>query len=130
MANIAKQEAALKAKRKLLQKQLDGVDKELTHVGQVKSGDRPNPEQARKIKNQAYSFTVHFERRKTLRRVRSPGAVCRSLRRFTSKEEAVQHGKRFTRIHNHKGYSVIRVNSRANAWINWRTGKTNPILNK
>lgn len=129
MGKIVQYEKALKSKIKTTERTLAGLREELAAVGEVKSGDRPNCEQAKLMKSQRFSFTVHFERNKVLRKVRSPGAVCKSLRRFTSRKEAIQHGKRFSRIHRHKGYEVVRVAKRANAWINWRTGKTNPVLN-
>ena len=128
--SIVKQERALKAKYRALEKELQNVERQLDELEDVKSGDRPSPEQAKLIKSQPYSFTVHFERSKVLRKVRSPGSVCKSLRRFGTRKEAEQHGKRFTKLHRHKGYKVLKVSQRANAWINWRTGKTNPVLNR
>lgn len=128
MSNIAKQEALLRAKVKTLEKQLHGVRSQLEDVAMVKSGDKPSPDQSKRMKI-AKSFGVYFERRKALKKVRSPGLVCKSLRRFGSRKEALQHGKRFTRIHKHKGFKIVVLNQRPNAWINWRTGKTNPVLN-
>ncbi len=127
--DIRKHITSLKAKYKTLAKQLALIRDQLDDASEIESGDKPSFEQARLIKSQPYSFGVHFERKKVLRKVKSPGAVCRSVRRFTSKKEAIHHGKRFTKIHKHKGFTVIKVNKRANAWVNWLTGKTNPVLN-
>lgn len=104
------------------------LQRSLVEVAEVESGDRPSPEQARLIKSQLFSYGVHFERRKVLRKVKSPGAICVSVRRFTSRKEADQHGKRFSKKHGHRGYDVVRTSKRANAWVNWKTGKTNPVL--
>jgi hypothetical protein len=129
MSNIARQESALKKRLVVLRKEMGKVEGELVQLQQVKSGDKPSPDQAKRMKV-ARSFGVHFQRRKALRKVKSPGEVCKSVRRFGTREEANQHGKRFTRIHKHKGFKVIVLSQRPNAWINWRTGKTNPVLNK
>lgn len=125
-ANATK--ASLKAKIKALTKQISVHEKALETIEAIESGDLPSADQAKRIKSQPYSFGVHFERSKVLRKVRSPGGINRSLRRFGTQKEAVQHGKRFTKIHHHKGFTIVRVSKRANAWINWRTGKTNPVL--
>jgi predicted nucleic acid-binding Zn-ribbon protein len=122
MANSKQQRKAIEAKISVLQKELE-------HLEDVDSGDKPDAEQANRIKNQAFSYTVHFERRKALKKVRNPGLVAKSQRRFTSPKEANHHGKRFTKIHKHAGYYVVLVEGkRANAWINWLTGKTNPVV--
>jgi hypothetical protein len=126
--NLNKTKAQLKAKLKALEKQGFQVLKEIQVIEEVETGDRPSPAQAKLIATQKFSYGVHFERRKELVKVKSPGYICVSSRRFTSSKEATQHGKRFMRIHRHKGFDVVRVNKRANAWINWKTGKTNPTL--
>jgi len=126
--NLNQKKAQLKAKLKALEKQGFAVLKEIQVIEEVETGDRPSPAQAKLIASQAFSYGVHFERAKVLRKVRSPGAICVSQRRFSSRKEAEQHGKRFARLHRHKGFDVVRVNKRANAWINWKTGKTNPTL--
>lgn len=114
--------------KKKLQAQASSIIKRLDELETIIMGHKPNDEQARLIKSQAFSYGVHFQRRKVLRKVSSPGEICVSRRRFSSRKEADQHGKRFTKIHKHVGYDVVRVNRKANAWINWLTGKTNPVL--
>lgn len=114
---------------KQIEAKIASLQRELTQVKDVESGDSPSPAQAALIKSQPYSYGVHFERKKVLRKVKSPGAICVSVRRFTSRKEADQHGRRFAKKHGHKGYDVVRTNKRANAWVNWKTGKTNPVLN-
>lgn len=128
MASLSQRQASVRAQLKALEKQQSALSRELDALDEEHAGDRPSPEQARLIKTQSFSFTVHFERAKSLRKVRSPGMVCRSLRRFGSRKEAEQHGKRFTKLHRHQGFQVVKVYQRANAWVNWRTGKTNPVL--
>lgn len=128
MSNITNKEAQLKAKLKACRKCVDNAERELQVVNEIKSGDRPSPDQLKRIKTQDYSFTVYFQCRKALRQVRVKGLVNKSQRRFGSRKEAIQHGKRFTKIWKHKGYAVVKVAKRANAWINWRTGKTNPVI--
>ena len=117
-------------KLKAAQQKLKVAQQEVAAAQAQYDGDKPDDTQAKAIKNNRYSFAVAFERRKVLRKVRSPGLVCKSLRRFTSLKEANHHGKRFTKIHGHKGFTVTKVAMKANAWVNWRTGKTNPVLNK
>lgn len=126
MENLSKKRAQLKAELKALEKKGFQVLKEIQVIEEVETGDRPSPAQQKLIAAQAFSYGVHFERRKSLKEVRSPGAICVSQRRFSSRKEAEQHGKRFAKKHHHKGFDVVRVNKRANAWINWKTGKTNP----
>lgn len=94
----------------------------------VDRGDIPSPEQQARIDEQQFSFGVHFERRKAIKKGKSPGVICVSTRYFSSRKEAEHHGKRFTKIHNHVGFDVVRVNKKANAWVNWKTGKTNPAI--
>lgn len=127
--SLKKKLASIEAKRRAIAKQLNALSRQTQDIIDVHTGYKASPEQARKIASQKFSFTVHFVRREILRQVRSPGKVCKSQRRFSSPKEAEQHGKRFKRIQRHLSYSVVRVAKRANAWINWRTGKTNPVLN-
>ncbi len=81
------------------------------------------------------SYGVKFVRRKPLSEirgpngwVRSPGSTRQSDRRFATRKEAEQHGKRFTKIEKHKSFSVFASTGKVNASINWRTGKTNPVI--
>lgn len=127
MCCVKQQKKALEAKDKELRKQIGEVQAQLAHLDDVEEGDKPDAGQASRIKSQKFSFTVHFERSKSLKKVRSPGAVCVSERRFTTSKEAAHHAKRFAKQHKHKDFTVVMVNKRANAWINWTTGKTNPV---
>lgn len=84
---------------------------------------------------QIESFGVKFTRRKAITYIKgkygwenSPGRYRVSDRRFATQKEAVHHGKRFTKIENHKSFSVFKSNDEANAYVNWRTGKTNPMI--
>ncbi len=126
--DIRKQKQAQKKEIVRLEKLVALAQNKMDHIDNVIEGDVPSDEQQKKIKSQKFSFGVIFERRKVLKKVRSPGALCKSVRRFTSKKEAVHHGKRFSKIHKHKGFALVRVNKRANAWVNWLTGKTNPAI--
>lgn len=122
MSNLLKKEKALKSELKRIQS-------ELAHIAEVKSGDRPAPEIERLIKSQSFSYGVRFTRSKALKRSPRPGIAFTSVRRFATRKEAEQHAKRFARKHGHKKAEIMRVNKRANAWVNWLTGKTNPVLN-
>lgn len=53
-----------------------------------------------------------------------------SPRRFATRREALHHGVRFTQIENHLGFYVTRSDQRPNAKVNWKTGKTNPVIGK
>jgi hypothetical protein len=120
--------ADIRQQRKALDAQIAALEKKRAHLDEVIEGDKPDAAQANRIKTQKFSFTVHFERRKALSKVRSPGLVAVSQRRFTTAQEANHHGKRFAKIHKHVGFFVVQVNKRANAWINLTTGKTNPVV--
>jgi len=98
----------------------------------VKKGPRPTPKQVRAMRRLT-SFGVMFERRKPItetrqgKKVRYPGKkIITSVRRFGSENEANRHGKRFMRIEKHVAYKVILVRKSPNAWVNLRSGKTNP----
>lgn len=129
MDKTKEREKALLAKRRLLEKGLAANSKELAAVGLVKAGDKPSPEQVKLFK-QGFSFTVEFVRRKALRKVRSPGGVCKSTRRFSSRKEALHHAGRFSRLHRHKSFEIKRVGKNPNAWVNWTSGKTNPVISR
>jgi hypothetical protein len=120
-------EANARARLRDAEKAWNAADAALDEVLLMKSGDVPMPDQAKAMKKPV-SYGVHFTRNRVLRQVRSPGLVCKSVRRFSSMKEAVQHGKRFMKKHNHASYKIVKVAKRPNAWINWRTGKTNPVL--
>lgn len=83
-----------------------------------------------------YSFGVKFYRSRPLSKVRTPKGLVDtpnadyvvSSRRFRTAVEANQHGKRFKRIEGHLSFDILAVAKRPNAKINWRTGKTNPLI--
>jgi len=110
----------LQAKLKALIKQQVDVEDQIAELDEVESGDRPSPEIAAAIRSQKFSYTVEFVRRN--------GTTKGSQRRFSSSKEAGQHGRRFAKKHRHSDYHVVKVAKRANAWINWTTGKTNPVI--
>lgn len=85
------------------------------------------------------SFGVLFVRGKSITKIRNPNGklvearnagepVVVSVRRFASVNEAAHHGKRFKKIEGHKSFHVIFVNAKPNAWVNEKTGKTNPLI--
>jgi hypothetical protein len=81
------------------------------------------------------SFGVEFTRARYLNQIRgprgwvdSPGRLRRSERRFATRKEAEHHGKRFTKIEGHKSFRVFESNDPVNAYVNWKTGKTNPVI--
>lgn len=114
--------------KRALEKQINEIGRKIDQLDEMISGDKPDREQAARIKSQRHSFGVVFNRRKALKKVKQKGLVRTSARRFTSRKEATHHAKRFVKIHKHKGFKVVWVAKRANAWINWITGKTNPVI--
>lgn len=102
--------------------------KRLAVVQGIRSGDKPADEIAKLIKSQKFSYGIKFTRKNELLNVAKPGLSFTSDRRFATRKEATQHGKRFAKKHGHKSFQIVRLNKRANAWINWETGKTNPVL--
>lgn len=125
---MSKTKSQLQATQRRLEAELAAVKKQFQAVEKVETGEHPSPAQKKLIDSQDFSYGVHFLRRKALKKGKSPGSVCVSQRRFSSLKEAKQHGVRFTKKHKHKSFSVTIVSKRANAWINWKTGKTNPVL--
>lgn len=118
MPATSSQKAALRA-------QIAAAQRQLRDIEEVESGDKPSSQQAALIRSQPFSFGVSFLRRKAKKGV----ASFVSNRRFSSAQEAEQHGKRFTKKHKHESFLVVYItNKRANAWINWTTGKTNPAV--
>jgi hypothetical protein len=126
--SLVKKQHALKAKYKALHKQMAAVDDQINEIQDQLNGDKPVPEIAKKIASQRFSFGVAFTRKKELRKVKKPGLRFMSDRRFATKAEATTHGRRFQKKHGHQKFEVVRVNKRANAWVNPRTGKTNPVV--
>lgn len=119
----------LKLRVASLKQQLGVAETELKDHGKVATGEVPAPAIAKLIKSQAFSFSVTFVRRKALKKAKNgkKGLSFTSDRRFATKKEADQHGKRFSKKHRHESYHAIKVSKKANSWINWETGKTNPV---
>jgi hypothetical protein len=94
-----------------------------------------------RLRRQKTSFGVLFVRAKAITTVRnaknarvpapSPGSlVVTSARRFGTSKEAQHHGKRFKRIEKHQAFHVIFVEKGPNAFVNFATGKTNPLIGR
>lgn len=90
---------------------------------------------AKKAVGKKGSYGVKFVRRKYITKIKGPrgwvncpGTSRESERRFATTKEAHHHGKRFVEIENHKSYSVFKSNDKVNAYVNWKTGKTNPLI--
>ncbi len=113
---------------KALERQLADLkrehNRELRTSNAVATGEKPAPSIEKLIASQSFSYGVNFLRRKPVKGV----MVNVSQRRFSSVKEAAQHGKRFAAKHRHQAYFVTVTQQRANAWVNWKTGKTNPVL--
>ncbi len=118
--NQVENKNTLLAKRRKLEAEIKTINAAIAKIDEVESGNVPAPEIAALIAKQKFSYGVEF--------VRKNGKVVVSQRRFSSSKEAKQHGTRFTAKHAHKDFAVVRINKRANAWINWKTGKTNPVI--
>lgn len=87
------------------------------------------------------SFGVLFIRGRSINQVRDANGnwvmsrypdqpVVLSVRRFGSQEEATIHGRRFKKLEGHKNFFVVLQNSKPNAWVNLKTGKTNPLIGR
>ena len=94
-----------------------------------------------RLRRQTYSFGVLFVRNKGIAKVknshgewvaaRAAGSlVVTSPRLFGTLAEAKHHGKRFARIENHKEFHVIFTEKKPNAFVNFKTGKTNPLIGR
>jgi hypothetical protein len=99
----------------------------------------PTPSQARALRTRTTSFGVRFTRANSITRAhnskgewvdaRSPGKLTfLSVRRFCTEKEAQRHGRRFAKKHGHQKFEVVALKKRPNAWVNWKTGKTNPVI--
>ncbi len=108
--------------------QIEYVEDEITHFDneqeQIDAGEIPSPAQQKLIETQKFSYGVNFLRSKPVK----GKSVFVSTRRFGTKKEAAHHGARFAKKHNHKDFSVVVLNERPSAWVNWKTGKTNPAI--
>lgn len=102
---------------------------------------KPTAAQARALRSQKTSFGILFVRTTPIETVRDrhgewvaarkPGKHgVLSVRRFATDKEAVRHARRFTRLHGHETFAVVALKQRPNAWVNARTGKTNPLIGK
>jgi hypothetical protein len=119
----------LKAKEKKILAELAKVQQNIKQVALVATGDVPAPAIAKLIKSQSFSYSVVFVRRKALNKPKNKkkGLSFASDRRFATLKEAQQHGRRFVKKHKHESFHAIKVSKKANSWINWATGKTNPV---
>lgn len=124
-SQLAAQRRTLDRQLQAIEKQLAALERQEDALASVESGESPSPEQAKRIAAQAHSYGVTFVRRKANKRGE---LVKHSARRFSSRKEAEQHGKRFATKHRHAEFSICIVQKKANAWVNWKTGKTNPVL--
>lgn len=105
----------------------------------MKNKKTPKPTAAQRAAfRRSTSYGVLFVRSKPITKAkgatgtttaRDPGeVVVESVRRFGSAKEATIHGKRFKRIEKHQSFFVTFTNQKPNAWVNYRTGKTNPLI--
>lgn len=78
------------------------------------------------------SFAVSFIRQKDLRADGSVAANARnpSKRRFATRAEAEQHADRYVRIEKHVGKFITVTRDPVNAYVNPKTGLTNPVIGK
>lgn len=54
-----------------------------------------------------------------------------SARRFASQQEAEHHGRRFMALKGHTAIRVVQMpNEDVNSWVNWKSGNTNPKLDR
>lgn len=84
------------------------------------------------------SFGVLFVRSKAITeaagargwtKARNAGSlVTLSVRRFGTAKEASIHGKRFKRLEGHQAFYVVLQDAQPNAWVNLKTGRTNPLI--
>lgn len=102
-----------------------------------KKAIKPTEQQVRALRTRKTSFGVEFTRRKAItqtrqgEKVRAPGKlVVVSVRRFGSEKEAKIHAKRFARLEKHREFRVVLLKLRPNAWVNFKTGKTNPVIGR
>lgn len=98
-------------------------------------------QQRDRLRRQKTSFGVLFVRSRAITQVsnskgelvsaKDPGSlVTTSVRRFGTSAEARHHGKRFARIEKHTAFHVIFVEKGPNAYVNFKTGKTNPLIGR
>ena len=120
MSNINSQIKQKQAQITKLTSEIADLRQQAQAQDQVRLGNAPDAQQAARLRSQKFSYEVNFERR--------DGTSFSSNRRFTLPKEANQHGTRFSKKHRHAGFVVVQVSKKANAWINWTTGKTNPVV--
>ena len=113
----------------------DELSDTLKQLDQKARENMPTDAQQKRIDSQKFSWGIVFVRAKRISKIKAvggweskPGATRTSDRRFGTRDEALIHAKRFTKIEGHKSYSVHRVAKRVNAWVNLATGKTNPVI--
>ena len=101
----------------------DAADK-LINQEEVDLGNIPSVAQRALMATQLFSYGVTFQRSKAV----NGEVILNSTRTFTTEDEANHHGERFSERHGHAGFTVVPSNKKANAWVNWKTGKTNPAI--
>jgi hypothetical protein len=101
----------------------DAADK-LLNQEEVDLGNIPSVAQRELMATQLFSYGVTFQRSKAV----NGEVILTSTRTFTTEDEAIHHGERFSEKHGHAGFTVVPSNNKANAWVNWKTGKTNPAI--
>jgi hypothetical protein len=95
----------------------------------------PTPAQQKRIEKQRFSWGIRFKRSKKIDEIRTKDGWARksgsfrvSDRLFGTRDEARIHAKRYLKIEGHKSFEVYKVSKRPNAWVNQKTGKTNPVI--
>lgn len=97
--------------------------------------------QADALRRRKTSFGVVFVRSRPIRKVKdrdgklvlarnSGEVVVPSQRLFATDKEASHHGKRFVRLEGHRSFFVTFVRKSPNAWVNFKSGKTNPLIGR
>lgn len=111
------------------------LKEEVSQLSETSGKTQPSHNQQKRIDNQRYAYGVKFVRAKKLAKIKGvtgweskPGLVRVSERLFGTRDESLTHARRFVKIYSHKSYKVMKVNKRPNAWVNEKTGKTNPVI--
>lgn len=97
--------------------------------------------QAITLVKQGFSYAVKFTRKAAITErsdghggwveVENPGSrVLTSSRRFGTAREATIHGRRFMKLEGHRKFTVVKTKDKPNAWVNLKTGKTNPLVGR
>lgn len=93
--------------------------------------------QAWALLRQKFSFSVKFTRNPKIKEVLdSQGSWVPATkqfvsgRRFGTSGEATKHGRRFAKLEGHKSFRIVKVSDKPNAFVNTKTGRTNPITGR